>query len=275
MYRDAILPLFIRTIKRLLVLAVGIAVVFVAVTEFFPFFDKRIPLIFALLATYLLTAYLFVPFLFRVYRLFIRPKHIPLYCVTPDGFASDPINIGIIGTRAQIIESMEIAGWVLPDARTPGALWRTLKSTFLRQPYPKTPFSHLYLLPIEGSSSANRHHVRFWACNLDGPEAFHEHVHFWERFHRPGPVKTSRQLWVGAASKDIGLVPIRHNAQITHMVDPDTDSERDFIVEQLRQAHQVEKTITERASAPYRVKNRTIGGFLQSDGRIRICILKD
>jgi hypothetical protein len=271
-------------VKHLLVLATGLIVVYLAVWKFFPFFDHRIPVAFALLATYIFTAYFFVPTGIRVFRLFFRPDHIPVYCVTPDGFASDPINVGVIGTYEQIVAAMTAAGWSMPDKKTPRSLIKIIGSMVHRKPYPRTPFSKLYLfgreqdlsfaLPI-GEKSSNRHHVRFWACHLEGPEAFHEHVHFWRRFHHPLSEFDSRQLWVGAASKDIGLVPIRHNAQITHMVDPDTDAERDVVVEALRSSHSVENTRTVKVGKPFELRNRAFGGSLRSDGKMRICILKD
>jgi hypothetical protein len=274
----------VRSIKRLLVFAVGLAVIYLAVWKIYPFFDHRIPVALALLATYIFTAYFFAPALIRIYRLFFRPNHIPLYCVTPDGFASDPINIGIIGTRVQIRDAMKKAGWHTPDRKTPQALLRMFRATLRRTQYPQTPFSRLYLfgrsqdlgfsLPIEGSTS-NRHHVRFWACHFDGPEAFHEHVRFWQRIQRPTKRGDNRQLWVGAASKDIGIIPIKYNAQITHMIDPNTDAERDIIVDTLRSSKQVTRVTSVKVGAPYEIRNRTIGGFFRADGAMRICVLKN
>src|ERR1700722_20078876 len=105
----------IRIAKRLLVLAMGAIVAYVTVWQVFPFFDRRTSLVFAALATYVAMAYIILPAGLRAIRLFYRPRHIPLYCVTPDGFASDPINIGLIGSRSQIIHAMEKAGWRLAD----------------------------------------------------------------------------------------------------------------------------------------------------------------
>ena len=274
----------LRSFKRLLLFSAGLAVVYLAVWKFFPFFDNRIPIALALLATYLFTAYVFLPACIRLYRIFFRPTHIPLYCVTPDGFASDPINIGIIGTRVQIRDAMQNAGWHAPDKKNVRSFVRVLRATFKRIPYPNTPFSSLYLfgrkqdlafaLPIEGSAS-RRHHVRFWACSFEGPENFHEHVRFWQRLHKPTKIGDNRQLWVGAVSKDIGLIPIRHNAQITHMVDPDTDTERELIVTSLRASGQVKGVRTIKVGAPYELRIRTIGGLLRTDGKMAICTLKE
>lgn len=274
----------IRFFKRAFVLLLGALVVYLAVWEFFPFFDNRVPLAIALFATYVFTAYFFIPVIIRAIRIFYRPSHIPLYCVTPDGFASDPINIGVIGTRAQFEAAMKKAGWFQADRRTPYTLFKMGRSLLLRRPYPTAPFSTLYLFgrrqdlgfqkPFANDPS-QRHHVRFWACHLDGPEAFHKDVHFWQRFHRPTKDDQSRQLWVGAASKDVGIMPIRYNGQLTHMIDPDTNAERDLIVHDLRMSHSVAKTITEQVHEGLSIPNRVLGGILHTDGKLRICILKD
>jgi len=273
-----------RSIKRLLVLLTGVIVIYLAVWKFFPFFDHRIPVSLALLATYLFTAYLFLPAAIRLFRLFVQPAHIPLYCVTPDGFASDPINIGIIGTRVEIIEAMTSAGWHKADKKTLRTTARLAISILLQRPYPNAPFSALFLFgrqqdlgfqqPIEGSSS-NRHHVRFWACQLGGPEDFSEHLHFWQRIHKLHNITDNRQFWVGAASKDIGVIPIRHNAQITHMIDPDTNAERELIVSDLEKSGYLTDKREVKLGAPYQLKNRAFGGFLQTDGTMTICVLKD
>lgn len=274
----------VRLFKRLLVLGFGIFVVYLAVWKFFPFFDNRIPWALALFATYVFTAYLFIPLIFRLFRLFVRPKHLPTYCVTPDGYASDPVNIGIIGNRRQIKKAFRKAGWYTADKKTLKSMFKMLRSMLTRRHYYNAPFSSLYLFGRKqdlgfqkpfGDSPTLRHHVRFWACHLKGPDAFHEHVGFWRRFHRPSMDQASRQLWVGAASKDVGIMPIRHNAQLTHMIDPDTNAERDMIVEDLRNSHSVAKTITERVHEGLNLSNRALGGFLHADGKIRICILKD
>ena len=273
----------VRLTKRLLVLALGIGIVYFAVWEIFPFLDNQVPWAIALLATYIFTAYVLIPLITRGWRLIFQPSHIPLYCVTPDGFASDPINIGIIGTKKEIMLAMEKAGWYQADKRTIKTIIKMGRAMLNRQSYPTAPFSNLYLFgrkqdigfqkPIEKNPSY-RHHVRFWACHLEGPEAFHKDVHFWQRFHRPSRDNSGRQLWVGAASKDVGIMPIRHNAQLTHMIDPDTNTERDLIVQDLRASHTVQKTLTERITESYTLRNRTLGGILHTDGKIRICILK-
>jgi len=43
-------------------------------------------------------------------------------------------------------------------------------------------------------------------------------------------------LWVGAGTHDVGFDKDQRNGNITHKIDPDTDKERDFIAESLKQS---------------------------------------
>ncbi len=100
----------LRLAKRFAVLLPGLVIAYFSVRDIFPYFDRRLPLGVSVLVTYALGAYVLVPALIRLFRIVHPPDHLPLYCVTPDGFASDPLNIGIISTRRQLINAMEKSG---------------------------------------------------------------------------------------------------------------------------------------------------------------------
>lgn len=277
------IPLLTRALKRLFVLGLGAFFVYLAVWRIFPFFDNRVPVALALFSTYVVTAYLVIPALFRVFRFFYQPLHLPHYCTTPDGFASDPINIALAGSRHQVILAMEAAGWHLADRKSPVNVVRQIMSAMLQQPYPSAPMSTLYLfgrkqdLAFEKEivgGRGYRHHVRFWAADLSLAQEFEPHVRFWHRFHRPSQLRPHAQLWVGAASKDIGFAPIRHNAQVTHMIDPDTDSERELIQHDLKKAHKLRSSHMVAVNKPFALKNRAWRGYLHSDGKLVVCELR-
>ena len=275
--------LFTRVFKRFLVLLLGGIVVFVVVENIFPFLDNRTPLAFALFATYLVTAYLLIPSAFRIFRLLYHPVHLPLYCITPDGFASDPVNIALVGSRQQVILSMELAGWKLADPKTPLSVLHQVTYALLKRPYPSAPISSLYLFgrrqdlafqkEIRGGIG-QRHHVRFWAADIALAEEFESHVRFWHRFHLPSRDHPHASLWVGAASKDVGIALIRHNAQVTHMIDPDTATERKLIVKDLRKAGRLAGRRTIPVYRPLSLRNRAWRGSLSSDGYVSICELR-
>lgn len=274
----------IRLVKRVFVFGFGAVAVYVAVWKVLPFFDKRVPVAWALLATYAVMAYAAIPFIIRLVRIFFKPRHFPHYCVTPDGFASDPVNIALVGTREEVVRAMTSAGWYLADKLNFTNGLRYVTAFLRRRQYLTAPMSSLYLFGRKhdlgfqkpmAESSERRHHVRFWAVHFKGPGRFHEDVRYWQRHHR---IKPGEQLlWIGSSSKDIGLALVRHNAQVTHMIDPDTDGERDLLVDDLTRARWVQATKTIAIDLPYTLHNRAwlgLRGFLRSDGKLIICELR-
>lgn len=269
---------FLTAAKRLAVLVPGLAIAYFSVRDIFPYFDQRLPLSVAVLVTYALAAYLLIPAAIRLIRIIYPPTHLPLYCVTPDGFASDPLNIGVICTRRELITAMQKAGWYLADPKSGRYAVRYILSIVFGWRYDNAPVSKMYLfgrkqdlafeIPIEGG----RHHVRFWATTFqDGPELTVRSIHW---HHRSSRIQADDLLWVGAASLDVGLAPIRHNFQITHMIHPDTNRERELIVRKLRKAGLVANTRDLKLGEPYRLINRAWRGHLHTDGIMTIVHLK-
>jgi hypothetical protein len=273
-----------RLAKRFAVLLPGLIVTYFSVRTVFPFVDHKLRLgdALSILITYIIAAYVLVPALIRLFRIVRPPEHLPLYCVTPDGFASDPLNIGIIGTRLQLIKAMESAGWYTADAYRGQYLIKHFFSIVLGRTYETAPVSNLYLfgrkhdlafeIPVEGSSSASRHHVRFWATTFEAKSPLTFKSIYWH--HRRSHIQGDNLLWVGAASLDVGINFIRHNMQLTHMIDPDTNKERDLIVEQLSSQKLVRKVEKIKLGNPYRLINRVWKGSLHTDGKMAIVSLR-
>jgi len=273
----------IRLAKRFAVLLPGLIVAYFSVRTVLPFVEHKIGINDALsiVITYALAAYILVPALIRGWRILRPINHVPVYCITPDGFASDPLNIGVIATRRQLIEAMEKAGWYVADPHTPRNIFRHIVSFVFGGEYANAPVSNLYLFGRKqdiafeipaGGSTANRHHVRFWATTFDAKSKVNIRTIHWHQ--RKAHVFGDNLLWVGAASLDVGINFIRHNLQITHMIDPDTNQERDLIVEQLLAQKLISKTETIKLRKPYRLVNRVWTGSLHTDGKMSIIWLK-
>jgi hypothetical protein len=272
----------IRYIKRLAVFAPGIVIAYVSVEYTLPFFDRRLPIAFGITATYMLAAYVLIPSIIRLWRIIAPAKHLPLYCITPDGFASDPLNIGLVSTRFGVIEAMQKAGWHMADPYTFQNCIKQVLSVVFGHEYLTGPMSSLYMfgrkqdlafeIPVNGSTR-NRHHVRFWATTFSqGTPIVAKNID-WR--HRKAHLQDDRLLWVGAASLDTGVRPIRHNWQITHMVHPDTNQERDLIVSGLNSKELIETTEKLKLGNPYKLINRTWRGELHTDGVMKVVKLKD
>jgi hypothetical protein len=267
-----------RFFKRFAVLIPGIFIAYVSVRSIFPYFDKRLPLGVAILVTYILGAYVLIPATLRLWRIIVPAKHLPLYCITPDGYASDPLNIGLIGTREQLVTAMEAIGWHMAGPYTPWNIALAVTATVLKRSYHKAPMSALYLfgrkqdigfeLQLPEAGRGHRQHVRFWATTFDSVEQLSANVIHWSKYQKQPT--GDRLLWVGAASRDVGVSFIRHTVQVTHMIDPDTNSERDFIVQQLKDQDCAKPAITVQLQQPYRLANRAWRGYLHTDGRMEI-----
>ncbi len=268
----------VRFFKRFAVLVPGVVIAYFSVHDIYPVLDRRIPAGVAFFVTYVLAAYVLIPAAIRFVRLFVKPRHLPIYSITPDGFASDPVNVGIIGTRDQIEQAMTKAGWATADKHSIGNVYREVISVIFRQPYPTAPMSSLYLMGRKQDIGfeiqiedrlGHRHHVRFWATTFKEDGGFtNDNIHWFHRKTIDTPAD-KQLLWLGAASKDIGLALIKHNAQLTHMIHPDTNRERDLIVDQLLiDGAQLEATL--QIQPPYKLANRAWTGYLQTDGKLKI-----
>lgn len=272
-----------RLVKRFAVLVPGLVIAYFAVRDIFPHIEKRVPDLLALFVTYLLAAYVLIPAALRLLRIIFPTRHLPLYCVTPDGFASDPLNIGIVGTRAELITAMTAAGWHKADDHSLSNIFREGLSYLFKRSYPNAPVSTLYLLgrkqdiafeiPVEGSRG-KRHHVRFWATTFEPDKPLDQKTIYWHS-SKFGFPESERVLWLGAASLDVGITAIRHNFQITHMIHPDTNSERDLIIRQLKSAGMFDSQERVRlAREPYKLVNRAWRGYLETDGTMVVCHLR-
>ncbi len=276
-----ILGVLVLAAKRLFLLSMGIALTYIITWILFPAFNKNYSVVTAILLTYLVSAYLLIPAGIRIIRLWYRPKYIPHFTKTPDGFNCDPINIGVVGTEHQLKTAMRKMGWHKADSKNIRNTIKLLLSVLTKQTYLHAPFSSLFLFGRKqdigfqkqsNGSYFNRHHVRFWACSQAVRPQFVEHVLFWQ--HKLSPETNTRLLWVGAAIKDSGLGFIRYHGQLTHSVDADTNAERDFIVGELQAAGLVKKLIIVQANKKARVPNRVFGDYMISDGELHVCILK-
>jgi hypothetical protein len=283
-----------RTLWRLLILVLGIAALSFIVMALWPESNNRFLIFITLLTTYCLMTYFVIPNLMRLFHVFSRPNHIPLYVTTGDGWPSDPVNLAIIVKDFNHLEqSMNKAGWYTSDPLTFKNGIREAVSIALDRYYPEAPLSNLYLfdrphdvgfsIPTRDSGSARtRHHVRFWRLQEPEPGTRNEsHYHFWQEklkhvFGR------KREIWIGAATEDHRLVGVQwRTGQITHGVSHEADKERDFVIQSLVNQKNVTKVSLSEPGEQLRFhgqqlhfRRRQFRMFYISDGSIKIVKLK-
>jgi hypothetical protein len=236
----------IRLIRRLLVVGLSVLCVWLIVFMVFRTADNRLPWILAVAVTYAIAAYVILPRAVRIGLKILQRKRVPRYTITADGLPGDPVNLVLVGTLAQLRAAFARAGWAQADALTLKSSWRMVRCFLLNSPYPTAPFSTLYLFgrgqdigfqKAIGDSPRRRHHIRFWALNMERAEATLGTADLWLKAHRPPDHE--RVYWVGAGTRDTGFSLTQLTFQITHATDSDTNVERDFIIAELKNINAV------------------------------------
>ena len=186
---------------------------------------KRVALlVLATILAYLAVAYLLMPALWTRYTL----KHpsledLPGITHTADGIPADPINVALIGTKAQVMKIMLAAKWYPADKLTLRSCLEIAEASVFKRPYDDAPVSNEFLfgrkqdLAFEqavGDNPRHRHHVRFWESDKRDPDG--------------------RPVWLGAAVFDKRVGLSRTTGQITHETAPDIDAERDLLFNDLK-----------------------------------------
>lgn len=275
--------IIIRLLERLAIFLLGIVIIYFVVDKLYPWLHERLPLVVAMFGAYLITAYLLLPAIIRVIRLFWKPMHIPAFTYSGDGWKLDPVNIGIVATEKEFVAAMQKAGWHMADRRTWKSVLHLMTSIVFNRRYNTAPVSTHFLfgrpqdyafeIPLH-KSPRQRHHVRFWACVPVAHPTFKEHFTFWQERHK-GKMLQQKMLWIGAATFDIGLAVQKRNLQITHDIESDSGKERDFVIQTLEDSKQLQQVTLVHAHEPYFERHQTFMTRLIADGTMKVCELRD
>ncbi|WP_413776424.1 LssY C-terminal domain-containing protein [Rhodopseudomonas sp. P2A-2r] len=181
-----------------------------------------------LLAVYGAVAYFLLPTFWTHYEHQQRLAGLPMVTMTAQGIAGDPINVGLIGDRTDVLCAMSKAGWYPADPVTLKSSVEIVGSVLLDRPYRDAPVSPLFYLgrredlafekPV-GSSADHRHHVRFWKVLDRGQE--------------------DRPVWLGDATFDRSVGISSYTGAITHHIAADIDAERTLLTGDLENAGMV------------------------------------
>jgi len=183
----------------------------------------------ALLALYAGVAYEVAPALWRHYERQPALATKTMTTTTALGLAGDALNVGLEGSRDEVLCAMRAAGWRPADPITFSSSFKIADSVLLRRAYPTAPVSDLFYdgrrqdLAFEkaaGVSPKERHHVRFWLVLAKGD--------------------SGEPLWLGSATFDRSVGVSRYTGQVTHHIAPDIDAERDLLAHDLAAAGMVE-----------------------------------
>jgi len=207
-------------------------------------------------------AYILLPLSWRHYEHQKALAELPMVTRNGEGIPGDPINVGLVGAKEDVLCAMKAAGWYPADPITLRSSIEIAGSVLLDRPYRDAPVSPLYYQARRedfafekpsGRSADRRHHVRFWKVLERGEER--------------------RAVWLGSVTFDRGVGLSHDDARITHHIAPDIDVERNLLTADLEAAHVV-TTVYEITGIGPTLDGRNAGGDqYYTDGEIKTSVL--
>jgi hypothetical protein len=136
--------------------------------------------------------------------------------VPVSGRSSDLTNVLFIGSQDQILTAFDAAGWTQPGPASFRDRIHWIRAVAEQRGDGAAPMSRLLLNGVEPDMSwqkglndvAKRHHIRVWKA-----------AGTWR----------GRQMWIGAATRDIDFAYMRPGRRLSHKIEEDVDQERDKV----------------------------------------------
>jgi hypothetical protein len=168
---------------------------------------------------------------------------------------SDTTNLMFLGSREQIESAFQAAGWSTAEKLNAKSKLETFRAVIEARGYKEAPVSVLLLegrppdlvFQKQNNTFAKRHHIRIWRrpYNMNGKE-----------------------VWVCAATHDIGIDFSQRDRTFIHRVDPEVDVERAKVVNDLLVTGKLQAlSFVDRPEAPKSGQNAT-GDPFRTDGRM-------
>lgn len=207
-------------------------------------------------------AYILLPLTWRHYEHQKGLAGLTMVTRNGEGIPGDPLNVGLVGSKEDVLCAMHAASWYPADPITLRSSIEIVGSVLLDRPYRDAPVSPLYYdnkrenLAFEkpvGRSADRRHHVRFWEVLDRGEEG--------------------RAVWLGSVTFDRGVGLSHDDARITHHIAPDIDAERDLLADDLKAAKVVTAIYEITGIGPTLDGRNGEGDRYYTDGEIKISVL--
>jgi hypothetical protein len=175
------------------------------------------------------------------------------------GDPGDMVNFLIIGDEDGMKKVFTTAGWVKVDADVKATILAGALASFSKESYLTMPMSPLYLF--------GRHQDYGWAhAEPITVVASRNHLRIWK-----APFTVNGQtVWVGAATHDVGFEKDQRNNGLTHKIDPNIDSERDYVEKTLCSTGLVSEVTHFLPQNPLQEAKTATGGSFHSNGQVLV-----
>ena len=170
---------------------------------------------------------------------------------------SDITNLMFLGSEQELENAFQTAGWSTAAQLNSKSKLETFRAMAEQRGYQEAPVSTLLLdgrppdlvFQKQNNTFAARHHLRIW--------------------RRPGRFQ-GKEIWICAATHDIGIDYSQENHNFTHKVDTQVDRERAKVVSDLLFTGLVQGlALVERPDVPTKLFNAT-GDALETDGKMAV-----
>jgi hypothetical protein len=181
----------------------------------------------------------------------------PYRTITQTEVPSDITNLMFIGSREELERAFREAGWSAATRLNGESKLETFRAIAEMRGYQEAPVSLLLLngrapdlvYQKQNNTFAARHHLRIWLM----PDRF-----------------DTRQVWVCAATHDIGISFSDEQRTFIHKIDSNIDHERAKVVSDLLFTRQVTGlALVDRDAVPHTAVNGT-GDQIETDGRMAV-----
>jgi hypothetical protein len=182
------------------------------------------------------------------------------YWVYDSAGPSDITNLLLVGSRQEMDRAFDSAGWTTSVPFSAASRWQAVRAIAEKHSYPEAPMRTLTLAGAPADASRQktlntfekRHHLRIW--------------------HRPESWG-GRDVWLIAASHDVGTTFSLRPFGFTHTIDPNVDTERNKVVHDLEFTGCVDTVGWAQRASELRVADGRDRSQLTTDHRVAIVVL--
>lgn len=181
-------------------------------------------------------------------------SNVPPRVMNREGREGDMVNLVFVGQKNDLQAAFARAGWVKTDAwKPPMMAWRLLTQGMH---YAKLPMARFYMfgrvqdysyaLPDPDAVVSRRHHLRIWKTQY---------------------TVAGDPIWVAAATYDQAIEFAKRGRILNHTIDPQVDTERDFVGTNLAKQSVLHHEYLESANPVFEAETAS-GQAYHSDSRV-------
>jgi len=180
-------------------------------------------------------------------------EYLPPRVTDREGHEGDMVNLVFVAQNDELQSAFARAGWIKTDGWTPLMAWHLMRHGTHDAKLPMTRYymfgrvqDHAFSLPEPNAIVSRRHHIRIW---------------------KTGYTSAGVPIWAGAATFDDSIAFAKGGRIMYHSIDPQVDTERDFVGANLGYASPLSHQYLESANPVFEAQTVS-GEIYHSDSRI-------